>query len=71
MVKEVACTVYKLAYRNNLQLTNMYTGKNAGKSYPASQEKQVITFSYDGSFSGAFYAYELQFYDVFSFYHKA
>ncbi len=30
-----------------------------------------ITSSYDGSFLNVFYACVLQFYDVFSFYHKA
>ncbi len=33
--------------------------------------KKKITSSYDGSFLNVFYACVLQFYDVFSFYHKA
>ena len=34
-------------------------------------DKKKITSSYDGSFLNVFYACVLQFYDVFSFYHKA
>lgn len=48
---------------------------NAGKlsarmKAPGSYKKNII-FSYDGSFLNVFYACVLQFYDVFSFYHKA
>jgi len=37
----------------------------------AAQLRKRITSSYDGSFLNVFYACELQFYDVSSFYHKA
>lgn len=40
------------------------------KKWDTSKEK-LITSSYDGSFLNVFYACVLQFYDVFSFYHKA
>jgi hypothetical protein len=49
----------------------LYTqAKMLGSSCPASQKEEIISF-YDGFFLSVFYAYELQFYDVFSFYHKA
>ncbi len=44
------------------------TGFYKTKTY--SNLRKTIS-SYDGSFSIFFYAYELRFYDVFFFYHKA
>jgi hypothetical protein len=47
---------------------------NAGKYMPAGVagiNKKNIISSYGGSFLNVFYACVLQFYDVFSFYHKA
>lgn len=38
---------------------------------PYKEEKAICSSSYDGSFSVSFYAYALQFYAAFSFYHKA
>lgn len=48
---------------------------NAGKCVPrlgtGTPLRKKLTSSYDGSFLNVFYACVLQFYDVFSFYHKA
>ena len=43
----------------------------AGLKMPAPDNKKKIISFYEGSFSNVFYAYGLQFYDVFFFYHKA
>ena len=39
--------------------------------YRYTGKEKLITSSYDGSFLNVSYACVLQFYDVFSFYHKA
>jgi hypothetical protein len=40
-------------------------------SGPGQEENIIYSSSYDGSFSAFFCVYALQFYDAFSFYHKA
>jgi hypothetical protein len=49
----------------------MHTDEYAGKRIPGTPARKRITSSYGGSFLNVFYACVLQFYVVFSFYHKA
>lgn len=49
----------------------MNAGKHVCRYEDCQHSKKKITSSYDGSFLNVFYACVLQFYDVFSFYHKA
>ena len=55
-------------------LDNLYcllTKKRCRPEGAGTYDKKRIISSYDGSFLNVFYVCELQFYDVFFFYHKA
>jgi len=55
----------------NNHSSNQNQWKEKWEGPPGKCCPEKITSSYDDSFSNAFYAYVLRFYDVFSFYHKA